>query len=81
MLHYRKSVALQKISNGELIEGFSYTDLDLLDVYQQFDQGFNDGVSELRPWYGPYYIFIGVINDPQSPENLTMISLRKIKIK
>jgi len=81
MLHYRKSLALQKISNGELIEGFSYTDLDLLDVYQQFDQGFNDGVSELRPWYGPYYIFIGVINDPQSPENLTMISLRKIKIK
>ena len=80
-LHYRQSIAEQKLIEGELVTGFTYTDLGLMDFYDEFDKESLGVDSEIRKWYGSYYIFISIANDPGSVEDITMLSLRKMKVE
>ena len=80
-LHYRQSIAEQKLIEGELVIGFTYTDLGLMEFYDEFDKESLGVDSEIRKWYGSYYIFISIANDPGSVEDITMLSLRKMKVE
>ena len=80
-LFYRKSIAEQKLVDGELVSGFKYTDLGLMDFYDEFDKESLGIHSEIRKWYGSYYILISIANDPKTIENITMLSLRKVKVE
>ncbi|MFC2124556.1 hypothetical protein ACFLU5_07070 [Bacteroidota bacterium] len=80
-IYYRKSIAEQKLFDGELVSGYSYTDLELMDFYDEFDKESLNVHNEIRAWYGSHYLFISMMKDPETFENLTMLSLRKLKIE